>query len=568
MANQVQDFGFVPEAPTPAGSTPANQFGFVPDTPAPAFHGAGGSWTDETSADRMKSLAAGGINMVGTALGQGTGAALGTMVEPGGGTVLGGMAGGAAGAYGAGKLNQALGLSAPATAGDIEAATIGGMVPGESLVGASLGKLARAGTGAAIANMGATTAQSLADEGSMPTKTQLLVAAGGGYAGTALGKALDTGKNIARVVMASGPNATEDATLAAGRAAGYVIPTFETNDSAAQKAIGSIGGKAATKQQATIMNQATTNRLAKQEIGLPVNKPITEDAIQAVQDKAYAPYQKIAQISQSSAQDLSEMRAQWLNSGDPHQLAIAADDPLFKQLAGHLDTVSQADVNALRDARKGAKAAWQKFNMGGGAAEQKAAEDASSAAQALEDKIGNAAQAIGDPQLLAQLQQARTLLAKTHVIEGATNFANGEVNAGAIGNLYKKGQPLTGNLETIGKMQQAFPNYTSLGSRTPAPDVNALTPVLMAAGAAVGGGESHSAAKGAAAGVAIPIARYLARKTMLSQPVQSGMLSTFARPNYGSAPPDLAALLGKYAAMTVSRPQSIPPYLAAGSATQ
>lgn len=572
MSGELNIFGdpITPVTGAPGSAPGINVFGDKIAT-GPSFTGAGagGSWIPETTgekiADVAKKVAAGGINLVGQVGGATAGALGGTALEPGGGTVLGGMAGSAAGTYAAGQVNQALGLSAPASAGDVAASAITGMVPGESLIGAGLGKVLTSAGKAVAANEAATIVKSEADEGTLPTATQLMIAGGGAIAGTALGKAVDSGKNLIPVQTAAAQNASEDATLATGRAAGYVVPPFETNPSAANNLAGSVGGKAATKQAATIKNQFTTNQLAKAEIGLPANKPITEEGIQAVQDAAYAPYQKIAAISQSSAQDLSTMRAQWLNQADPHAAAIAANDPLYKQLAGHLETVSAADVNALRDARKTATANWQAFNRGGGASAQQAAETASQTAQDLEDKIGAAATAIGDPTLLNQLQQSRKLLAQTHVVEGATNFANGEVSAAALGRLYKKGVPLTGNLKTIGQFQQAFPTYTGLGSTIPAPGVSKLAPLADVAVGALAGGESHNLIAGGLAAAATHAAPGLTRSAMLSGPVQNGMLSFLSRPSYGSAPNDIAGLMARYGGMSASQPQSIPPYLAAPS---
>lgn len=554
------DIGFVPDTE----AAPAQDIGFVPDqmpgivNAPPQFQavlGNSGLTTGQKAGVMIDAIPGARQALTAAEMGfQGLGSALGVaggaLTGPAAPAAIpaGGAAGAAATNYGVQKLEQWLGNQKQVKPGELAASSILGFVPGGSMVGQGIKGAVKQAAKTIAMTEGALTTETLIDEGKLPTWQQAMIAAGLGGLATALQGKIDTGKNMAPVNTAAAKMATRDTTLAEAKAAGYVVPPFETNSTGTTNALGSVGGKAATKQQATIQNQQITNALAAKSIGLNPNQPITMPAIEAVRNEAGKAYQAVASLSPDAA----------------------------------------ADLYALRKARSDAKAYFDQYAKQGGPEPLEAAKNAAALADKLETKIETHARAFDnwvdagkptgsaeadwfqaekdmakDPTpngLVQALRDARTTIAKTHVVEGALNEANGEISAPVIGRLYDKGAPLTGELSTIGKFANAFKSYAGEASKTPAPGVshvNALWSVLGAgAGAALGG--EHSIMGGMVGTVAPSLARTGARNFQLSPMVQRGALSYLSKPNYGGALPDLPAVLARYYAMNDAMPQFQP----------
>lgn len=498
------------------------------------------------------------INAGATTAGAVIGGAAGTAAAPGVGTALGG----AAGAYGGNivgqNINQALGFQAtPTSYGQAAGAAITGAFPGESLAGAGAGQVLGAMTKGALVNAAAAGTQGLVDEGKLPTSDQMLLAAAGGAGGALVSKVIDSGMSgTAQEARSQATlNASKDASIAEGKAAGYVVPPFETRPNSVNDAVGSLGGKAAIKQQAAIDNQVTTNKLAAQSVGLNPGKALSIDALQGVRDKANEVYEAVGSMSPNAAQDLQALKDARLDVKDyakqyavdqrrDTQLLMQKASDLADSLETRLDTHARAYDN------------WVQAGKPQGTA-------ANDWAKAEADQVANPVPG----GMVQNLRAARTLISKTHVVQGALNDSNGEVSANIIGRLYdRKPGLLTGELATIGKFDQALEGrYTGLGSSTPKPAVSALNPVV-ALGTTVAGANAHGA-KGAVAGAlasaAYPIAKSGARSFMLSNAVQSGLLSRLSAPSYGPAYADITAQLARLGLMNTTQPQpsSIPAYL-------
>jgi len=91
-------------------------------------------------------------------------------------------------------------------------------------------------------------------------------------------------------------NAPKAAALQAGKEAGYVIPPSDVNPSWFNKRLESIAGKAAIGQQAAVENQPITTALARKELGMAEDAPISVAALNGLRKEASAPYQEIADL--------------------------------------------------------------------------------------------------------------------------------------------------------------------------------------------------------------------------------------------------------------------------------
>lgn len=408
----------------------------------------------------------------------GTGAGMTVGGLAGGG--LGAMAGAALGRYAAGQLNSAIGAGPPATKGEI--------------AGSAVTALGGGPIAAPLTSMAGGTLQSVWDGKGVPSAKQLAIMAAGGEAAALLPKAIGTSAGP------TGSQVTRDATLAEGQAAGYVLPPNEINPSLANNVGGSVAGKADLKAASKIKNQQTTNTLAAQAIGLDPAQPITPAAIQSVKDAANKAYAQVAALSPEAAGTLED----------------------------------------LKQARFDSKANFQFYARNGDPAVLKTAQQASQDAQAAEQLLEQEAAKTGDQPLVDNLRQARVTLAKANVVDTALNEATGNISAPMIGRMFDKGMPLTGELGTIGKFQQAFPLYTGEAEGTAMPGVSKLS-IPEAVGAAYIGHEKFGA-PGLAAGI-LPFTPPIARAAMLSSPYQR----FFGRPVYSQPPSGLAANLARFA---------------------
>ena len=143
-------------------------------------------------------------------------------------------------------------------------------------------------------------------------------------------------------------------------------------------------------------------------------------------------------------------------------------------------------------------------------------------AEQLDQAIDQAATQAGRPELIAQLREARTAIAKSYDIERALNVGDGNVSATVIGRLLDQGKPLSGELKVIGRFAQAFPSVTREAAMVPTPGVSALDPLASAAfgmgGYAAAGGPAGLLAAG------LPLLRGPARSLTLSDLMQKRLI--------------------------------------------
>lgn len=281
-------------------------------------------------------------------------------------------------------------------------------------------------------------------------------------------------------------NAVRDETIRMGQEAGYAVPPSAVNKpSFIGGRLESLAGKAALGQDASIRNQQVTDSLARKAAGLGEDQAITAEALRAGRKQAAAPYREISALSPRAASNLEAAQA----------------------------------------ARAESKLQWKHYNR---SAEPTAYQKATSADKQMKlmlDSIDQQAQSAGRPELIEQLKQARIQIAKSHQVQGALNRGTGNVDASVIGRALDSGAPLSGELATIGRYQQAFPQFTREASKVPSPQIGKtelLASALLGSGGAALGGPA-----GALAGLA-PFASGPTRSALLSKPVQQHL----ARPNY------------------------------------
>jgi hypothetical protein len=285
------------------------------------------------------------------------------------------------------------------------------------------------------------------------------------------------------------PNAVREATIAEGHEAGYVTPPSRVNPSLLNNVVESFAGKAAIGQQSAIKNQYTTNANAAKELGLPKGTAMTPDLLEKIRTTASEAYQKVA--------DLPAM-------GPGVHAAGELSPP--------------AALRELKQARADAKQKYDHYKKSGEPKDEAAAEAHWARAEQMETMLERHAQRAGRPELIDELHQARTRIAKTYDIEKALSEGDANVSAHTLGRSLKRGRPLSGELETTGKFAQAFPPETRNGASVPPPGVshaNTITSALLGLGGA------YYSPELAVAGAVAPWLRGGVRHAVLSKPGQS-----------------------------------------------
>lgn len=335
--------------------------------------------------------------------------------------------------------------------------------------------------------------------------------AGGQYLGTKVGQYL--GSKLAQQTAQNGAqqaqNAGRDAALAAGQAEGYVLPRRMVGDQGfLTSLLEGFGGKIKLEQLASNKNQAVTNRLARQELGLADDAVLDSGVLNNIRDKAGQVYDAVSKVPQ-------------INSTAQYQSAINAIQQKFAVFQSKFPQLANKDIDPLLEAmRQGSftgqeavefvKQLRQSGNLNSSVANTvKSANEVRNlgraqlaAADAMDDLISQNLAASGNKALFDAYQNARVTIAKTHTIENAMDNT-GNVSARRLLDQLE-GKPYGGKLKTAADFAGAFPKA--------AQDVAKVEPYsVVDAGmmALLGTGGGLPAA-------AIPLARPAARSMALS----------------------------------------------------
>lgn len=366
------------------------------------------------------------------------------------------------------------------TGGKLAKAAVQGAVGGAIAPASSVPQL--------LANMAVNSASSVVGTGvEQATDSPALgIAAGMGTV-----PALSAGLNAAResAIAERSRNTVRDATLRAGRQAGYVLPPSAVSDSWINRRLESIAGKAAINQEAAARNQEVTNAIGREAAGLPANTGISEGALNNRRVQLAQPYREARAI-----------------------------DPAVNQM-----------VDDLQAARADARDYWRAYQgPNGRPADRHAAIAKDQRVASLELQIEAAAQNVNNPGLVDRLRQARKDIARVHEVDRALNVGSGDVSAPVLGRALDRGAPLSGGMRTAGAMQQAFPSAMREGATIPTPGVSKSEALTMAALGS--GGFLSAGVPGAALGL-LPLLSGPVRAGLLSGPYQSMMLN----PSYPAA---------------------------------
>jgi hypothetical protein len=328
--------------------------------------------------------------------------------------------------------------------------------------------------------------------GALPAAGSMIAEKIGGPEWAGVGSMLPSAVRAARneirapqLAKAQVRNATRDATLKEAQEAGYVVPQSAVNPSFLSNRVESFAGKDALKQDAQIRNQQVTNALARKAVEIADDVPITPGLLKTKRTEFSEPYRQVSSLS----------------------------------------PIAKAALEKLKEARAETNAWYKSYDRSAHPVHLKRAQRLEQRADTLEAVLEREAKRAGKPDLIAKLRESRQKIAKTYDVERALNVGDSNVSANLIGNMIDRGKPLSAELATIGKFDQAFRPFNREAGMVPAPGVSALEPLAMTGYGL--GGAAVLGPGGLVAG-AIPLARPSVRSMMLSDIYQRN----FARPDY------------------------------------
>ena len=411
-----------------------------------------------------------------------------------------------------------------AVAGGVASAVPALMIPGANTV---------AGAGLVGAAYGALQPSESTKETLTNTAVGGVMGAGGQYVGGKVSGYLSrklASRAASRAATAQA-NAGRDATVAAGREAGYVIPPSSVNPSAVNRGIEGLSGKIATQQAAAIKNQAVTDALAKADLGIANDAALNRGTLEVIRKQAGEAYKAVkgAGAIITDGQYLDDL-TKLANSVDEvakdfPDANVGANQDITKLVDSLLRDKfdSSSAVAYLKQLRKAASGNMSGVNAADpskralGMAQRQAAE-------ALEDQVIRHLQSSGLGDVAENFDKARTLIAKTYSVEAALKGSS--VNAQKLAQQLSKRKPLSGGLATAAKMADEFPAAMAVPKGSPVSALDALV--------GVGGPLTGNPAL-----MLYPVGRSVARGTVLSQAGQNAMLA----PSTGVAGDSVLSLL-------------------------
>jgi hypothetical protein len=289
-----------------------------------------------------------------------------------------------------------------------------------------------------------------------------------GSAGNALGR------------MMRGPEQAPELANAvrAARESGYVIPPSQANPTLGNRLLEGMSGKITTAQNASARNQVITNAKAAEALGLPPETTLTPDVLDTVRQeagKAYAAVSRLGEFDATAAKLPSSVRtaeiAENTLMGRPRSVTVDSGEVVRAWRQANADATAyyrqyarDANPETLTKAKAAAGEAKQideflvkQIEASKNTAPAKLIEDLAAGRLDQQSFLQRALELTQRGDLAKELKEARTLIAKTHSVEGAMNAATGTVDARKLAQQLQKGKPLSGGLRESAEFAGRFP---------------------------------------------------------------------------------------------------------------
>lgn len=298
-----------------------------------------------------------------------------------------------------------------------------------------------------------------------------------------------------------------DSVFAAGRDIGMVAPPASVAPTMGNRMLETLGGKVATAQDASLANMPRFTDIAKRAAGIADDQQLSPESLDAVRRGAGKAYADVAGLGKLPA----------VADDVPRSVAPRTTlDPLA--LTQRTEVDAAAMVEAWKQSNHDATAYYRAFARDANPETLAKAKASAADAKKIDAFLDKTLDKLGRTDLLQALRDARVQIAKTHSVEGALNPATGQVSGTKLAQQLAKGKPLSGDLKTAAQFAQAFPK----ASREILDSGSVRNTDLI-----VGGGTA--AITGQPWYLGYPMLRNAARATLLSDPMQNGMVPSGTR---------------------------------------
>jgi len=243
---------------------------------------------------------------------------------------------------------------------------------------------------------------------------------------------------------------------------GVAVNPAEANPTTGTKLLVNATGEAVVNAKAAKANAPKWNEIARKDLGLPENTPLTPEAFEKARAAHYEPYNEIKKIDtlqpvEDVSAQLSSLKLDPLSTSSPEKAAAVNGiiDRVMTQINEGLS--GENVIGQIRGFRKDATRVMKNPNVS--PIDASVAETQLGIANSLENLLESN---ITDPGLLDRFRKARTAIAKTHDWEQATGVTTKQVDPLQIAKLAEKGKPLSGTLADVANVAGNFPEIASL----------------------------------------------------------------------------------------------------------
>lgn len=312
------------------------------------------------------------------------------------------------------------------------------------------------------------------------------------------------------------------------RETGYTVPPTQAGGGIVNRLLEGLAGKASTLQEASVRNQAITNKLAAKSLGLSDDAVLTPEVIKGIREEAGKVYDGISNSgivipnkSFNNALDKIGENAVKAEMNFPNETSKQILNVVGSLRKDAFDAGSA--VSRIKQLRTEADMAYRAGNTDLGSATK-------AAATALEDALESHLSKLKQPDALNKFKEARQLIAKTYTVENAMNKTTGTVDARNLANRLQRGKPMSGELKDIAEFAQAFPKASQVPEKIGGTiGISPLdyTVAGLTGGASLLGGENKETS--GASALAALLARPAARKLVLSAPMQNRLIQQEGR---------------------------------------
>lgn len=241
---------------------------------------------------------------------------------------------------------------------------------------------------------------------------------------------------------------------------GYIVDPVKytakrATDAYKSKIMEKSGGQDEFQKAASLVNEPKVMMDSREAAGATADMSLNREFFLARKYQASEPYRQMKAVSDEAKNAVDSWMDANADAGSAYRMLRESTDPATRN-----------------EARKAAKAAQIE-------------------ADAAFDKIMDEAKKAGNPKLVERLQKARIEYAQIMAVESATNRGTGKPDARVYGEMWKNHAPLTGPLETLGRIGSIMPEVVTPASEFMGNVVKKTTPsnsgvVGMGIGAAAG----------------------------------------------------------------------------------